>query len=320
MSATVVHVAAGILLHPDGRFLMTSRPTGKAYAGYWEFPGGKIEAGETPLAALTRELNEELGIQITQANPWIVQTFAYPHATVRLYFFKVTDWLGILQPREGQLLDWQYPKALSISPILPANGPILRGLIQPEIIAFSNVAELGIEQFLNRLETQLAKKPMRLILREPQLDANKYTLLAQHAQKLVQQHGSTLILHQHIQLAYDLQADGIHLPGRSLSQLNKRPQGLDWVGASTHNAEELERAVHLGLDYAVLGHVACTLSHPNVEPLGWDKFSRIMAQGWSIPIFAIGGMQLSDAKQAQQYGAHGIAMLRAFWEIDGDSQ
>lgn len=314
MSATVIHVAAGILLQPDGRFLMTSRPIGKAYAGYWEFPGGKIELGETPLVALKRELSEELGIQITQTDPWIVQTFAYPHATVRLYFFRVTKWLGTPQPQEGQLLAWQSPKALGISPILPANGPILRGLAQPEVIAFSNAAELGVEKFLSRLEARLVDRPIRLILREPQLDPSKYALLAQHTQHLIRQYGGTLILHEHINLAYELKADGIHLSARSIAKLARRPQGLDWVGASTHNAEELGLAVHLGLDYAVLGHITNTRSHPNAKPLGWDVFAKIMAQGWPIPIFAIGGMQFNDAKQARQYGAHGIAMLRAFWK------
>lgn len=105
----IVDVAAGILLQPNGRFLLASRPADKVYAGYWEFPGGKLETGETAIQALARELHEEMGITVSHATPWIVQTFSYPHATVRLHFFRVTAWQGDPLPRENQSFAWQYP-------------------------------------------------------------------------------------------------------------------------------------------------------------------------------------------------------------------
>lgn len=100
MSVSVVKVVAGVLFDSAGRFFLASRPEGKPYAGYWEFPGGKIEAGETPLAALQRELQEELGIQVQQCTPWIHKHFVYEHATVELSFFRVTAWTGTLQAKK----------------------------------------------------------------------------------------------------------------------------------------------------------------------------------------------------------------------------
>lgn len=125
-------VVAAVLQQSDGRFLLAQRPVGKTYAGYWEFPGGKVENGETPLAALSRELDEELGIEVVSAYPWIIRDFDYPHADVRLHFFRVRDWRGELQSREAQAFAWQRLDAIEVEPLLPANGPILKALGIPE--------------------------------------------------------------------------------------------------------------------------------------------------------------------------------------------
>ncbi len=120
----VVDVAVGVLLRGDGAFLLTSRPPGKPYAGYWEFPGGKLEAGETVEQALARELYEELGIHIASIEPWKTEMVDYPHALVRLHFCKVFAWSGELQMREGQSFSWaQLP--VQVGPILPGTVPVL---------------------------------------------------------------------------------------------------------------------------------------------------------------------------------------------------
>ena len=103
----IIEVSAAVLQRPDGSFLLAQRPPGKIWAGYWEFPGGKIEPGETPYHALVRELREELGIEVGTAYPWITRVFTYPHATVRLNFFRVMEWRGELHPHEGQEFAWQ---------------------------------------------------------------------------------------------------------------------------------------------------------------------------------------------------------------------
>jgi 8-oxo-dGTP diphosphatase len=123
----VVQVAVGILLQPDGAFLLTSRPAGKPYAGYWEFPGGKLEAGESVEQALVRELQEELGITIGQVEPWKQEMVDYPHALVQLHFCKVRAWSGALQMREGQSSAWQQ-LPVQVSPILPGTVPVLQWL------------------------------------------------------------------------------------------------------------------------------------------------------------------------------------------------
>jgi 8-oxo-dGTP diphosphatase len=122
---TPIDVAVGVLIDADGRFLMTSRPTGKVYADHWEFPGGKLESGETVAQALRRELNEELGIDIGQAHPWQVEIVDYPHALVRLHFCKVYEWVGEFEMREGQAMAWQQ-LPVTVRPVLPGTIPVLR--------------------------------------------------------------------------------------------------------------------------------------------------------------------------------------------------
>jgi 8-oxo-dGTP diphosphatase len=125
----VTEVAVGVLIRPDGAFLLTSRPAGKVYAGYWEFPGGKLEAGESVAQALRRELQEELGITIGEALPWQVELVDYPHALVRLHFCKVFDWRGELQMREAQSFAWQ-TLPVQVAPVLPGTVPVLQWLAQ----------------------------------------------------------------------------------------------------------------------------------------------------------------------------------------------
>jgi 8-oxo-dGTP diphosphatase len=129
LQRSVVDVAVGVLIRPDGDFLLTSRPVGKVYAGYWEFPGGKLEAGETVVQALARELQEEIGITIGPAVLWRVEMVDYPHALVRLNFCKVFSWTGELQMREAQSYAWQ-TLPVQINPILPGTVPVLQWLAE----------------------------------------------------------------------------------------------------------------------------------------------------------------------------------------------
>jgi len=122
-----VQVAVGVLIREDGAFLLTSRPSGKPYAGYWEFPGGKVEPGESSYQALCRELQEELGVEVKTANAWKVEVVDYPHALVRLHFFRVTSWAGTLQMREEQTFQWA-TLPVTAAPILPGTIPVLEWL------------------------------------------------------------------------------------------------------------------------------------------------------------------------------------------------
>ena len=125
----VVDVAVGVLVDPAGRFLLTSRPEGKVYAGYWEFPGGKLEAGECVDEALRRELHEELGITIGPSVPWRIELVDYPHARVKLHFCKVFDWSGDFEMRERQAMSWE-TLPVAVRPVLPGTVPVLQWFAQ----------------------------------------------------------------------------------------------------------------------------------------------------------------------------------------------
>jgi 8-oxo-dGTP diphosphatase len=129
LDRSLVQVAVGVLVRKDDAFLMTTRPLGKAYAGFWEFPGGKLEAGETVAEALRRELQEEIGITITDCHPWQTEVIDYPHALVQLNFCKVTQWVGVLQMREAQNFDWQQ-LPVTVAPVLPGTVPVLQWFAQ----------------------------------------------------------------------------------------------------------------------------------------------------------------------------------------------
>lgn len=307
----IVEVAAAVLQRADGSFLLAQRPADKIWAGYWEFPGGKVEAGETTLAALVRELREELGIEVKTAYPWLTRVFAYPHATVRLSFFRVTAWEGALHPHEGQQFAWQYLPQINVEPVLPANSPILRALALPPMYAISNVAELGEAVFLDRLQDALANGLRVMQLREKHLSRGALRDLAQRILPTMRSHDAKLLLNADIELAREIGADGVQLTSTQLTTLTARPD-VAWCGASCHSAEELRRAESLGCDFALLSPVLPTRSHPGAAVLGWDKFAQCIA-GTTIPVYALGGLKTGDMEQALRQGAHGIALLRQAW-------
>jgi 8-oxo-dGTP diphosphatase len=310
-SPPIVEVAAAVLLRADGTFLLAQRPAGKAYAGYWEFPGGKVEAGETPRVALIRELDEELGIAVQTAYPWLTQVFTYPHATVRLNFFRVTAWQGEAHGREGQALAWQSPNTISVAPILPANTSILRALQLPTLYAISHAAELGTEAFLARLEAAL-QRGLRLVqIREKSYSREALGELSHRAVQLAHAHGAKVLINGDVELAREVGADGVQLTGTQLATCTARPD-VDWCAASCHTATELQRAAELGLDFALLSPVLATQSHPGAPHLGWEKFTSLVAAS-SIPVYALGGLVDADRETAWECGAHGIALLRQAW-------
>ena len=318
----IVEVSAAVLQCADGSFLLAQRPPDKIWAGYWEFPGGKIEAGETPYHALVRELREELGIEVTTAYPWVTRAYTYPHATVRLHFFRVTAWSGELHPHEGQEFAWQSPAALrnlkvnggdsaTVSPLLPANAPIMRALELPALYAISNVQELGEQEFMRRLEAALHKGLRLVQLREKNYSREALRELALKMLPLMRPHGARLLINADIALVREIGADGVQLMGAQLAELSERPD-VDWCAASCHSAEELRRAEALGCDFALLSPVLPTKSHPGAAHLGWENFADIAA-GSSIPVYALGGLRLEDTEDAWRHGAHGLALLRQAW-------
>lgn len=306
-----VDAAVAVVQRADGRVLLARRPEGKAYAGFWEFPGGKIEDGEAPVAALRRELHEEVGIDAGRTYPWITLRHAYPEKSVRLHFYRVADWQGEPHGREAQELSWQDPAALAVAPLLPANQPVLRALGLPPVYAISHAARHGITDFLGRLDAALARGVRLIQVREPDLSPDELAAFVPGVVARAHACDARVLVNGDIRLAAQSGADGVHLPSRELMALTKRPD-VPVFAASCHNDAELAHAAALGADFVVLSPVLPTPTHPDVAGMGWAGFGE-RVRDYPVPVYALGGMHLDLLETAMQNGAHGVAMLSGIW-------
>jgi 8-oxo-dGTP diphosphatase len=307
----LTEVAAAVIERPDGSFLLGQRAPDTFYPGYWEFPGGKVEPGETPHAALVRELHEELEIEVLQATPWIVREHVYEHAHVRLHFFRVTEWRGELRDHVHSALEWQKPGATSVAPMLPANAPVLAALALPPVYGITHAHEIGVSPQLTLLERAL-QDGLRLVqLREAKLPADQREPFAAAAVALCHRHGARALVNGDAQLAWAVGADGLHLTGEQLKGLRGRPN-FPLVAASCHDAADLKRAAEYQLDFAVLGAVKPTATHPGQPGIGWPALAQLL-ENYPLPVYAIGGLGRDDLISARAAGAHGIAAIRAAW-------
>lgn len=311
MTMGVTRVAAAVVVRADGAVLLAQRPPGKPYAGYWEFPGGKLEPGEAPRDALERELVEELGIVVRRAAPWIVQEHVYPHAHVELHFFRVFAFDGEPVGHDGQAFAWQAPGAIGVAPLLPANTRVLAALALPAVMGISCAEDLGEDAFVASAERALARGLRLVQLRDRGWPQDRRDALARRLVPRVRAHDAKLVINGAEDDARRLGADGVHWTAAALARAARRPADL-LVGASCHTRAELERAAWLGLDYAVVGPVLATPTHPDATPLGWAGFARTI-EGTRVPVYALGGLCAGDLEAALDHGAHGIAMRRGAW-------
>ncbi|HET7133351.1 MAG TPA: Nudix family hydrolase, partial [Gammaproteobacteria bacterium] len=268
----ITEVAAAVIERP-GEFLLAQRPEGKPYPGYWEFPGGKIEAGEDPRTALDRELQEELGIEVTTATPWITRVYAYTHATVRLHFFRVTGWKGEPRPLEDQAIKWQVVGRPDVAPMLPANAPVLAALALPAVMIVSDVARMGMDAWIAALTERLLHEHVLVQIREKSMDRQKLQHLLSRALVRAEPFGSPVVVNSGN--GHFPQCGGVHLTAAALMASATRPEGV-FVGASCHDEREIALAGKLGVDYVVVGPVRETASHPGAVPLGWDRFDALI--------------------------------------------
>ena len=307
----IIDVAVAILQRADGRVLLAQRPAGKPWAGYWEFPGGKIEAGEETSQALARELQEELGIDPVQTCPWLTQEYAYPEKRVRLHFYRVTSWHGALHGREGQQIAWENPAALTVAPLLPANGKILQALSLPPVYAITNVKKYGEAEFMQRLASALEKGARLIQVREHDMPPDQLESLARRVVTLAHEHDAVVLVNGDETLAQRCGADGVHLTSEKLMQLKQRPATRLWA-ASCHDVAELAQAAALEADFVVLSPVLPTPTHPEAAGMGWEKFSGLV-KNYPLPVYALGGMKLELLDTAMKHGAHGVSLLSGIW-------
>ncbi|MDR2507205.1 MAG: Nudix family hydrolase [Candidatus Accumulibacter sp.] len=302
-------VAAGILLRngDDGpEFLLARRPEGRVFAGYWEFPGGKLESGETHRQALARELREELGITVTRAWPWLYREFVYPHAAVRLKFFRVTGWHGEIHPIEHSGFAWKgFSAPLDVAPILPANGPVLRALALPPVYMKTRAAENGIDAELERLERALDKGAC--LIRIGDESFRERLSFTQAVKRLAQKRGAVRVLVSGDEaLARETGVDGVHYSPDALSRLKRRPP-FEWVAASCRSGEDLRCAARLGFDFAQFDAVPVDFPPSEKDEIDWKRFSESVYDA-PIPVFAGCGKRFGTLNAAREHGAHGIAL------------
>lgn len=304
-----IQVACGVLMQPDGRVLLAQRPEGKIAAGYWEFPGGKIEAGEPPLTALARELHEELGIELEQARPLIRFAHEYSNRRVVLDTWCVTAFSGTPQSREQQALQWRQAGTLqTLTPLLPTVLPTLKALALPDHYVFTRDHPAPDSEL-----APLKQLPPRALLRLrwPQLDDAAYANAAARWLPAAQAQGLSVLLDRAPAQVAALGADGWHCTESVLSALQRRPD-VPLAVASVHSQDSLQRALALGFDAAVCGPVLATSTHPGAAALGWAGFAALRAD-LPLPVFAIGGMTPSQLGPARAANAQGLAGISSYW-------
>lgn len=311
----MIHVVAGVIRNPQGEILTTLRHDHLHQGGLWEFPGGKLEAGEAPLAALQRELQEELSIRVEAAEPLIQIPHHYEDRSILLDLWEVTDYSGLPQGAEEQEVRWSTADALQPEEFPAADRPVLTALQLPDRYLITGKAD-GNEVFLNKLQRALESGVRLVQFRAPELDPEPYLELAAEVVASAHRYGAKVMLNGDPAWVEQVGADGIHLNGHRLKALNGRPvqEGL-LISASLHNAEEIARAAEIGVDFAVLSAVLPTKTHPDRTPLGWEKFSELV-QGATYPIYALGGVDQRHIGESRSHGGHGVAAIRAFWDLE----
>lgn len=307
----LVNVAVAVVQRSDGRVLLAERPKGKASAGFWEFPGGKFDAGERVEQALARELHEEVGVELDRAHPWMTYEHAYPDKRVRLHFFRVLAWHGEPHGREGQRIAWEDPLAPRVGPLLPANERVLNALALPQVCAFTQAGRYGVAEFLRRLEQALARGLRLILVRETGLAPAQLVQFARRVVALARRYGATVLVSDDEMLARKAGADGVHTTGGRLARCRARPQTALW-SVSCHDRQEIARAAELGADFVVLSPVLPTAAHPERQALGWEAFHSTV-RDCPVPVYALGGMRLDMLPTAVVHGAHGIALMSGMW-------
>ena len=285
----VTEVAVGVLVRADGAVLLADRPAGKPYAGYWEFPGGKIEAGETVAAALARELDEELGVRIRGSTPWVVMEYDYPHAYVRLHFRRIHEWAGVPRPIEGQRLEFVLPGAAAPAPLLPAALPAMRWIQLPTVTGLSPqtaTTSVAAEQWL---EGVLQRGLRQVIWREPALTGAERVAALAACRQLAQRHGARLLVEPGADCASD--TEGVYLAANLLRATAARPDAA-WLAAGVQTAADLAHAAALGCDFALLE--SAEASGLLVAP--------------PLPVYLPASLSLEALRLAQCAGAHGLAV------------
>jgi len=315
LPAGALHVAVAAIFR-EGRVLIARRPKHVHQGGLLEFPGGKVEPGETVQQALVRELYEETGLRIPEASlePVICISHDYGDRQVFLDVWSSQESRGAAVGREGQEVAWLQPETLKDEDFPVANRPIIRALKLPRTLAVTGAIS-RVDEGVTRLAGALARGAHPLvILRAPELADSEYLQLAEQAMAVCRASETGLLVHGNPErFAQVPGAAGLHLPWREAARLSSRPVPPQaWLGVSCHDAGQLEQARKLGADYATLGPVRATASHPGVSGIGWPGF-RDCAGGAGMPVYGLGGLSADDIALAREHGGQGVAGIGFWW-------
>ena len=311
MTGSVMEVAVGVILDPVGKqVLVAKRPPGVHLGDCWEFPGGKLEVGEAVEDALKRELLEEIGITVQSSEPLIRLENRYADRVVRLFVRIVNAYSGVPHGREGQTIRWVAASDLSSIPFPPANQPIVQALHLPDLLGILNVFDhdpSAIEGVLYGM----AEQGVRMVrLREGPVPIEDKVISAWI--EVTKGLGLQLLITGSPNRVRCTGASGLHLRTTELMGLSGRelPRAF-WLSASCHTLGELKKAVEIGVDFAVLGPVLPTKSHPEAEGMGWGAFQNLV-HSVNLPVYALGGLGRKHLQQAKASGARGVAGVGAF--------
>lgn len=305
---SALHVAVGVVRDKNGNILLTQRAKHAHQGGLWEFPGGKLEANETVMQALQRELHEEVGITVQAAKPLIKIKHDYPDLQVLLDVWQVNHFQGDATACEGQAMRWVAPQQLSQFQFPAANVPIIAASRLPDRYAILEGRNTG--EVLHNLQCMLNQQVRLLQLRLKSLPASEIEAVQREVLASCRQHKVTVLINSDQPFSTQL-ADGLHLSSRALMACKNRPQHFEWVAASCHNLQELNQAELIGVDFVVLAPVLPTSTHPNAKPLGWETLQSLIEQV-NLPVFALGGLSLQDIDRVIDAGGQGIAGISAF--------
>jgi len=309
----MIHVAAGALIDPQGRVLLARRHDDSHQGGLWEFPGGKLEVGESADDGLGRELYEELGVRVTSHRPLIRVHHEYKDRRVLLDVHRVESWEGEPHGREDQPLAWVEPRHLADYPMPAADRPIVSALQLPTSYLITPPRLDDRAAFLATLDSALKQGARLVQLRLFDLSEAVLRELGREACALCHERGARVLLNGESAMARAIGADGLHLNGRSLAQSRKRPLPDDYLlAASCHSPDDLARAEQIGADFALLSPVLPTRSHPDADPLGWERFAAWVDRA-KLPVYALGGMHSGLIATAWRHGGQGIAGIRGLW-------
>lgn len=308
----VVHVAVAVIVNDNGDILIQKRAKDTHQGGLWEFPGGKLEQLEQVVDALEREIQEELGITVKSTRPLIKITHHYGDRTVLLDVHRVNDWLHEPKPLEGQPLAWVRPDQLSDYPMPAADVPIVNAINLPSSYVITPPHIEDPATFLDNFNHLLEQGERLFLYRIKTLKDVSHQDLYTQMLALSQQYRAEIVIHETNRSTLASEKANLHLTEATLNQSKEKNPSVDLLGVSCHSLDMILKAQALGADFAMLSPVNYTRSHPEKEPIGWEKFNEIVDQV-NIPVYALGGMNKKDIETSWSHGAQGVAGISSWW-------